>query len=545
MLERPDYRLIKASSGAEALARLESHDFALVLLDARMPGMDGFDLAPRIKERERSRNVPIIFLTAADADMETIRLAYRLGAADYLLKPLEPEVVRAKVAVFADLFRKNDQMQLLAREQAARAEAEAGRKRWEFIAEASRRLAASLDTARPSRASRTSPSRGSRTGASSTWSRRTRPSGGSSSRTRTRRRRPSPWRCGRRPSSPTTASPSSRRFARGAPQLFPHIGDAELRSMVTHAVDFESLRSVGLRSAMMVPLTARGRVLGRFADVRRTPTGPITRRTWPSRRTSPACGACRRQLAPLSRGQQAIRARDEFLSIASHELETPLTPLQLQVAEAPARAAAQGASSRTARRAGRSKIDTPSGSSSGSTRLVNELLDVSRITAGRLRLERGGRVDLGEVTRDVITRMRRGARRARAARSPCTPSATPSAAGTALRLDQVLTNLVSNAIKYGSGKPIEITIAMRRRARPPQRARPGHRHRARRSTRGSSSASSARVPGARLRRAWGWASTSRKQIVEAHGGAIHVESALGAGSTFTIELPADLPAEAS
>jgi signal transduction histidine kinase len=98
--------LIKAQSGKEALRACLEHDFAAILLDVKMPDMDGFETAAMIRERERSCDVPIIFLTALKSEEYLFR-GYYMGAVDYLYKPIVPEVLRSKVAVFVDLCRKN------------------------------------------------------------------------------------------------------------------------------------------------------------------------------------------------------------------------------------------------------------------------------------------------------------------------------------------------------------------------------------------------------------------------------------------------------
>jgi len=104
------HELVTAPSGEEALRAILREDFAVVLLDVRMPGMDGFEVAAHIRLRERSRDTPIIFLTAAgDGPHQTLR-GYAAGAADYLAKPFDPWVLRAKVGVFAELYRKNRQL---------------------------------------------------------------------------------------------------------------------------------------------------------------------------------------------------------------------------------------------------------------------------------------------------------------------------------------------------------------------------------------------------------------------------------------------------
>ncbi len=104
ILSALDQELVRANSGEEALRALLKDEFALILLDARMPGMDGFETAARIKGRNRTKNVPIIFLTAVDTDKNNTFRGYAAGAADYIAKPFDPWVLRAKVQVFVDLW---------------------------------------------------------------------------------------------------------------------------------------------------------------------------------------------------------------------------------------------------------------------------------------------------------------------------------------------------------------------------------------------------------------------------------------------------------
>ena len=111
LLQAPGQALVLASSGEEALACVEREEFAVILLDARMPGMDGFTTARRIRERPGPRHTPIIFLTAAYEDLASIFRGYEVGAVDYIVKPLIPEVLRSKIAVFVDLYNKNVALQ--------------------------------------------------------------------------------------------------------------------------------------------------------------------------------------------------------------------------------------------------------------------------------------------------------------------------------------------------------------------------------------------------------------------------------------------------
>ncbi|MFG2936073.1 two-component system response regulator [Streptomyces sp. NPDC048282] len=111
--------IVRARSGEEAMKALLRRRFAVVLLDIRMPGMDGFETAANIKRLDQTKDVPIIFLTGAEEEAGYAFRGYATGAADYLTKPFDPWVLRAKVNVFLELHRKNQQLQsLLAREKA-------------------------------------------------------------------------------------------------------------------------------------------------------------------------------------------------------------------------------------------------------------------------------------------------------------------------------------------------------------------------------------------------------------------------------------------
>jgi PAS domain S-box-containing protein len=107
VLGRSRYRLFTASSGREALSQVFDREFAVIILDVQMPGMDGFDTAKVIRQREISRSTPILFVTAINKDLDHVRKGYGLGAVDYLFKPFDPLVLQSKVAVFADLYEKN------------------------------------------------------------------------------------------------------------------------------------------------------------------------------------------------------------------------------------------------------------------------------------------------------------------------------------------------------------------------------------------------------------------------------------------------------
>jgi PAS domain S-box-containing protein len=228
----------------------------------------------------------------------------------------------------------------------------------------------------------------------------------------------------------------------------------------------------------------------------------------------------------------AIRARDEFLSVASHELRTPLSALQLQIQTLlrPPRRSPQAVLSPEQIKA---KLEMAYRQIERLTRLVGELMDVSRITAGRLRLELE-EIDLSAVVRDVVGRLGEDGSRTH---SYVEVSAVTPVLGMwdRIRVEQVVVNLLTNAFKFGGGKPIAITVEERGPMgrlvvvdhgigiAPEDAERIFQRY---------EQAISSRAFGG-----LGLGLYIARQIIEAHGGTIRVESQPGAGSTFTIDLP--------
>ncbi len=285
------------------------------------------------------------------------------------------------------------------------------------------------------------------------------------------------------------------------------------------------LRGTGLRSALSVPLLSRDQPLGAITFLSTAP------------RFAPEDLALAEDLARLAaaaidtarltwRAQEAVRARDEFLSIASHELKTPLTSLALQ-SDSLRLSARRGDAEALLR-----KVEVIRRSVDRLARLVGSLLDLSRITAGHLELD-VEEVDLTDVAREVVGRFEEEALRAGCALRLDAPAAV-TGVWDRMRLDQVLTNLLANAVKYGPGKPVDVRV----------RGEPG---RALVSVRdhgiGISAADQQRIferfERAVSRRNYGGFGLGLwivREIVEALGGTVRVESAPGAGSNFTVEL---------
>src|SRR5882724_818995 len=111
ILEKDNYTIVKANSGRAALKILLSqHDFSLILMDVQMPDLNGLETATIIYERDKLKNIPIIFITAHDYDEDYIFKGYKMGGVDYIYKPINPNLLRVKVGVFVELYRKNHQL---------------------------------------------------------------------------------------------------------------------------------------------------------------------------------------------------------------------------------------------------------------------------------------------------------------------------------------------------------------------------------------------------------------------------------------------------
>jgi CheY-like chemotaxis protein/anti-sigma regulatory factor (Ser/Thr protein kinase) len=110
ILEPVPCEVVRAQSGAEALKRLLTEEYALILLDVQMPEIDGFETAAIVKQREKSRHIPIIFITANSTEQSYIFRGYSAGAVDYISKPLDPDILKSKVAVFVELFERGEEI---------------------------------------------------------------------------------------------------------------------------------------------------------------------------------------------------------------------------------------------------------------------------------------------------------------------------------------------------------------------------------------------------------------------------------------------------
>jgi PAS domain S-box-containing protein len=235
----------------------------------------------------------------------------------------------------------------------------------------------------------------------------------------------------------------------------------------------------------------------------------------------------------LARAEEALRLRDEFLTIASHELRTPLTALQLQIDHA-LRSVDRATAAMPVLQKVAAQLNAIRRSAARMNKLVDQLLDLSRIATGRLQLARE-ETDLVAVTRAVIAQFeeiaaRYGCEARLFAAEPVRGSWDP------MRVEQVITNLLFNAFKFGGGKPVEVTVSgdehVARLAVRDHGAGIAPEHHARIFERFERVAAASADGGG-----FGLGLWIARQIVEAHEGTIRVASEPGAGATFTVELP--------
>ncbi|MEW5854789.1 MAG: AAA family ATPase [Myxococcota bacterium] len=342
----------------------------------------------------------------------------------------------------------------------------------------------------------------------------------------------------RYPPGPDSPQPAARVLSTGEPVLMPELPDAVLRETCIDDDHFRLIRALGTRTALAVPLVARGRTLGVMSMGSEAPGRRYGRAEVELAQDVAYRAAIAIDNAQLYvRVQEAVRQRDEFLSVAAHELYTPMTSLKLSLdALQRASSGAPPLPEATAK-----LLDMIRRQGDRLSRLIGEMLNVARIETGRLPLERT-QVELGALAHEVGDRFR-----ADLARAGCSllirADAPVVGAWDRSRIDQVITNLLANAMKFGARKPIEISVeekggcarlAVRDQGfgiAPEMRERIFQRF-----VRG--------VP-TRHYGGLGLGLYICRGIVEAHRGTIRVESEPGEGATFIVELPCVPPAPAA
>ncbi|TMH52107.1 MAG: response regulator [Betaproteobacteria bacterium] len=463
ILEDLGQNLFTAASGEQALKQVLERDFAVILLDVNMPGMDGLETAALIRKRGRSAHIPIIFVTADFNDDHHMAKGYALGAVDYIASPVVPEILRAKVRVFVDLYllaqkaqRQAQEHVALAEEKIARAAAEQATRRLAFLAQASVALAGSLDLAAITRelaglcvpfladvcALALAAEDGKSASTEVAWMsddpqlgliRRSvdsvghRGFGDAIERVRKSGKLET---FGERPADAATGGPDEPLLARdiGAAADFPVDG------------------------MVIVPLSARGRTLGALA----LGLGPSGRKLDADALSMATDLAARAAIALdnarlYGKIQAEDRRKDEFLAMLAHELRNPLAPISnavhiLQMSEKdPAKL--------------NWAIEVIGRQLRQLVRLVDDLLDVSRITRGKIELKIES-IDATQVVAAAIETSRPFVDALEHSLTVLLPPEPLLVKGDFARVAQILANLINNAAKYtNEGGRIAVTAA--------------------------------------------------------------------------------------
>jgi len=459
ILEDLGQNLFTAASGEQALKQVLEREFAVILLDVNMPGMNGLETAALIRSRRRSAHIPIIFITADFNDEPHMAKGYALGAVDYIAAPVVAEILRAKVKVFVDLFllaQKTKQQAAehvaLAEERAARATAEQATRRLAFLAQASAVLAGSLDAAAITRELvRLCVPFLAEAGVLALFDEK-----GSGVRIESAWMGEDPLRA---PSSRTVNGCAGGWFGAtvtrvrdaGKLQVFcDRVGTPAANRLDPAAlaglVD-ESLETAIHRLAF-VPVLAGGRTLGVLA---------LALRDFDADTLSIATDLAGRAAIALDNAllygkiQDEDRRKDEFLAMLAHELRNPLAPISnavhvLQLADqTPTRLAWA--------------IDVIGRQLKQLVRLVDDLLDVSRITRGKVELKIET-IDAAEVVVAAVETSRPFVDALEHTLTVLLPPERLLLRGDFARVAQILANLINNAAKYTDrGGRISLTVA--------------------------------------------------------------------------------------
>jgi signal transduction histidine kinase/DNA-binding response OmpR family regulator len=442
VLHQPGVSIVQARSGREALRRLLEQDFAVILLDVNMPDIDGFETARLIRARKRSEHTPIIFITAFTDEMHASR-GYSLGAVDYILSPVIPEVLRTKVGVFVDLYRKNEQVKrqaeqrvALVREQAARAAAEEATRRSLFLAEASTTLANSLDFAatRSGLLRLVVPTLADLAGVTL--------AGQHGLPYQTEIARVSTENGEVRIQSADAATGANDALRMAVERVL-ESGKAETLQNVAGPnsdAGAETGAEPPLRTVAVMPLLARGRILGALTLAQGLS----------GRDLSPADLALAEDLAGRAavaldnarlyhEVQEADRHKNEFLAMLAHELRNPLAPIRSAVQVIHSDAANH--------RQQKWACEVIERQVQQMVRMVDDLLDVSRITRGKITL-RTESIDVAAVIADAVETSKPLIDTRRHGLDVALPPEPLRTRGDAARLGQVIANLLNNAAKY-------------------------------------------------------------------------------------------------
>jgi len=442
-------------SGKEALRCLLKQDFAVILLDVNMPVMDGFETAALIRQRPRSETTPIIFISAVNDTETHVSRGYSIGAVDYILTPVVPEILRAKIAVFVDLFKKTEQVkrqaeerEKLIREQAARAEAEARQERLAFLADASNVLAGSLDFEETFRnlAALVVPRVADFCVVLAAEEDGTMHHVAVAHRDSAEE--PELQKLAEEfPPSEAAQKTGAHVLSTGRSQMVCDVYNGELREVFTEKADRDWLRSLSAKSFIAVPLRAQDRVLGAIVMINTSPgriCGPdeLSLAEELAHRAALALDNARLyKSAQKARAEsdRANRAKDSFLAMLSHELRTPLTPVLTSVLALEA-SDDLPAELRASLQMIRRNVELEA-------RLIDDLLDLTRVSKGKVQLNLE-EVDAHLLLRSALEICKADIDKKNLALVMEFAAEKASLQADPARLQQIFWNLIKNAVKF-------------------------------------------------------------------------------------------------
>jgi signal transduction histidine kinase/DNA-binding response OmpR family regulator len=416
ILEELDQNLVMVRSGSEALREVLAREFAVILLDVNMPDIDGLETAKLIRQYKRSAHTPIIFITAYADEMQTAQ-GYSLGAVDYILSPVRPDVLRSKVKVFVELWQMQQRIRAMAEAEAARAAAEEQRRRANFFAHASRELGASLDLEQGMRRLL---------------------------------ELVVPHVCDvaavtveKEPGKFDTVSAPSSDFV-------PAALAGAIECVLRDRQMLERGEEAGIGTTLCYPLQIGEQLVGAFAlgYAGREPRDrgmleELAGRAAIALENARLYRSLEREIARSREAEEGLqdanRRKDEFLAMLSHELRNPLAPIRNAV-ELMRRVGSNEQRIVMAR-------DVIDRQVTQLARLVDELLDVSRISQGKIALKKEP-IELSKIITHSIETVRPMID-TREQRLAVEMTARPVwVMGDFARLSQVLANLLNNASKY-------------------------------------------------------------------------------------------------
>ena len=412
ILEKLGENLVRATSGEEALRCLLNQDYAVILLDVQMPGMDGFETATLIRNRGRSRHTPIIFLTAFSSSDQMLFKGYALGAVDYLLKPLDPNILTSKVTVFVELFKKTEAVkQQAAQLVAVNAELRQSEERLRSLSTCSPVGIFEIDTEGGCRY--TNPRYQTICGLKAAESLEKR------------------WL--------ESVHPEDRERAVTSWSDYIHEGrnySEEFRFQTAQGI----VRWVQVRSSPM--LSGQGELLGYVGTLE-----DITER----KQAEEVRAQVIREQTARQEAEAANRMKDEFLAVLSHELRTPLTSMLGWSKILRSKKLDDKATSRA--------LEAIERNAMSQMQLIEDILDVSRIIRGQLRLNVSA-VNLISVMEAALEAVRPLAEPKDIKLNTVLDTSVGSVYGDPARLQQVVWNLLTNAIKFTpKGGRVEVRLS--------------------------------------------------------------------------------------